>query len=270
LIHHLDRFADRALDQFRPACDLDEAETADMRRRLTAMPAAPAAAAGLLGAAFVVAFYFAAPQLYRILQATPAQFALGLIILCVNFAFLGALIYHTVRQLRLVSAIYDRARRLDIFNLSPLYAFSGLSARTAIAWALAIYLSAVVFPELTGNALAVAVVILQIALLLAVFTLPLIGIHQRIRAVKDKAVEEVGTSLQRAIQELNRRTDPFRLDDMDALNKLVTALIAGREVLAKVPTWPWSPGTPLAVGSALLLPVALFVIERLLGGFLRL
>jgi len=270
LIHHLDRFSERALGQFRPACDLDEAETDAIRRRLTTMPRGPAAVAALLGVAFISAFYFAAPQLYRIIRATPLQFALGLVFLSLNFAFLAVLIYHTVRQLRLVSDIYERARRLDLFNLTPLYAFSALSARTAIAWALAIYLSAVVFPELTGNALAVAAAVLQIALLLAVFTLPLLGIHQRIQRVKDRAVEEVGGSLQRAITELNLRTDPLRLDDMDALNKLVTALIASREVLSKVPTWPWSPGTPVAVGSALLLPVALFVIERLLAGLIGL
>ena len=60
------------------------------------------------------------------------------------------------------------------------------------------------------------------------------------------------------------------LSGMDALNKLVTAFIAGREVLSKVPTWPWSPGTPVAVGSALLLPVGLFIVERLLAVFLGL
>ena len=267
LMHYLDRFSERALEAFRPACDLDEAEAAAVRRRLTTMPAGPAALAGLLGALFVAALYLAAPQLYQVIQASPAQFAIGFIVLSVNFALLGSLIYHTVCQLRLVSALYERARRLDLFHLTPLYAFSGLSARTAIAWALAIYLSAVLFPALTGNAITIAVVLLQIALLVAVFTFPLIGIHRRIQAAKDKAVEEVGASLQRTIRELNRRTEPLQLDEMDALNKLVTALIAGRDVLARVPTWPWSPGTPVAVGSALLLPVALFVIERVLAGF---
>jgi hypothetical protein len=270
LIHHLDRFAGRALDQFRPVCDLDDIATEDLRRRLTTMPAGPAAAAGALGAGFVLVFYLIAPDLYQVIQTTPLQFGAGLVVLMLNFTLLGALTYHTVRQLRLVSDVYGRAVRLDLFNLSPLYAFSALAARTAIAWALAIYLSAIIFPQLTENEFALAVVIVQAALLVTVFTLPLVGIHRRIQAAKDRSVGEVGTALRKAVDEINRRADSLRLDDMDALNKMVTALIASREVLAKVPTWPWSPGTPVAVGSALLLPVMLFLIERVLGNFLGL
>lgn len=263
LIHHLDRFARHALEQFRPACDLDEAETAAMQHSLTTMPARPAAVAGWAGAGFVAAFYFVAPNLYGVISTTPLQFALGFVLLSLNFAFLGTLIYHTVRQLRLVSAVYDRARRLDLFNLTPLYAFSALAARTAIAWAFALYLSAVLFPQLLGNWIAVVVLLLQVVLLMAVFTLPLIGIHRRISSAKDQALNEVSASLHRAIRELNRRTEPLALEDMDALNKLVTGLIASREVVAKVPTWPWSSGTPLAVASALLLPVGLYLVQRL-------
>src|SRR3972149_7438281 len=55
LMHYLDRFSERALEAFRPACDLDEAETAAGRGGPATMPAGPAALAGLLGGLFVAA-----------------------------------------------------------------------------------------------------------------------------------------------------------------------------------------------------------------------
>jgi hypothetical protein len=112
--------------------------------------------------------------------------------------------------------------------------------------------------------------VVQASLVLGSFAWPLIGIHRRIVQEKEAALARVGESLNRAIAELNRRTASMSLAGMDALNKMVLSLVASRDVLAKVPTWPWSPGTPVAVGSALLLPVGLSIIERLLSGFFSL
>lgn len=270
LMHHLDKLSEQALEQFRPVCDMDEAEASAIRWDLTTMPSGPAAAAGMAGIGVVLLLVFIAPQLFQVVQSTSTQFAFALVILSLNFAFQATLIYHTVRQLNLVSRVYARISRLDLFNLSPLYAFAGLAARTAIAWGLALYLTTVVFPEGQRNTVTFGLTILQLVLLLAAFTLPLLGIHERIRSAKDEALRQVGASLYRTVQELNQRTNPFRLEDVDALGRMIAALTTGRDIISKVPTWPWNPGTPVAVASTLLLPVILFVIERLLAGILGL
>jgi hypothetical protein len=37
-----------------------------------------------------------------------------------------------------------------------------------------------------------------------------------------------------------------------------------REILGKLPTWPWSAGTIRGFGSALLLPITVFLLQRIL------
>jgi hypothetical protein len=266
LIHHLDRVSVRAFEQLLPVCDIDETEAAGWSRALSGMPAVPTAVASLAGMAFIWLFYLANRPLFSPINYSSAQFVAGMGLLSFSFALLGALLYHTARQLRLVSLIYARTRRLDLFNLSPLYGFAALAARTAIAWVLALTLSLAFNPGLLHSQAALAAVAVQVALVLGTFTWPLVGIHQRIGRQKEEALAELGASLNRVIAELNDRSRSMNLTDVDPVTKMVAGLVAGREVLAKVPTWPWSPGTPVAVGSTLLLPVALFVVERLLAG----
>ncbi len=52
---------------------------------------------------------------------------------------------------------------------------------------------------------------------------------------------------------------------METLGKSIAALWRERDIIAKLPTWPWSTGTLRGFVSALLLPITLFLIQRLLG-----
>jgi len=69
----------------------------------------------------------------------------------------------------------------------------------------------------------------------------------------------------RATRELHRRLDGGRLLHMDDLNKAVVTLEIEQNALRKIPTWPWQPGVVRAVIAALLLPVAIWAIQKLLG-----
>ena len=264
LIHHLDRVSARALAQFRPVCDIEDTEADRLRAELTTMPGLPTALVGLAGVGFIWFFYLSNRRLFAPILASEAQFIVAMIVLTFSFAMLGVLLYHSVRQLRLVSRIYARVKRLDLFNLSPLYGFAALAARTSIAWAAALYLSLALNPAILGSYVALGASLVQAGLVLGTFTWPLVGVHRRIGEKKDQALAEVGESLNQAIAELNARTRSMSLSRMDALNKMILSLVAAREVLSKVPTWPWSPGTPVAVGSALLLPVGLYLLQRLI------
>jgi hypothetical protein len=265
LIHHLDRVSHRALSQFRPVCDIDDEEARRFDAALTTMPAVTAAVVGLAGGAFIWIVYLTNPGLFVPIQGSLWQFVVGMTVLTFSFAMLGVLLYHTVRQLELVSRIYGRLRSLDLFNLSPLYGFAALAARTAIAWAVALYLSLALNPDILASDIGVAAFLLQVALVLGTFAWPLIGIHRRIGENKEQALAELGESLNRSIRELSARARSMSLADVDGLYKLINSLVAAREVLTKVPTWPWSPGTPITVASALLLPVGLYLMQRVAG-----
>ncbi len=233
LMHYLDRFAERALEQFRPVCEDDDEEIARLRWELGTMPAGPAALASLAGVASLWVVYVSDVDLFRAIRTSSLHLVLGLIVLSLNFALLGGLIYHTVRQLRLVSRVYARATRLDLFRLTPLYAFSGLTARTGMAWALALYLSVALFPDFLQSGPAQGFFAVQIVLVLASFAWPLVGIHVRLVQEKSRALDELGGRIAAALRELERRTDSLDLPHMDALHKMVTALAAGRDLLSK-------------------------------------
>ncbi len=268
LIHHLDTLAGPALDRIRPACRMTDAEAERVRSELQSMPVAPALSASALGVAVMAYFLVFHPELvegaFRA-PLTPPQWFISVAFFIPNFALLGTLVYHTIRQLRLIDQVYQRADRLDLFNLSPLYAFAGLAARTVIAWAVTLYLTVALYPSFLLVDSAAAALAVQVLLLALAFTLPLVGIHLRIRDAKEQALAGAGARLSRAIGDLNRATDKRSLRDVDRVNKMITTLVASREVLEKVPTWPWRPGTPLAVGTTLFLPVALYLFERLVG-----
>lgn len=251
-------------------CDIDDEEAARIDAALTTMPAVPAAGVGLAGAALIWIVYLTNGDLFNPMRASAGQFVVAMTVLTFSFALLGVLLYHTVRQLELVSRVYGRVRNLDLFNLSPLYGFAALASRTAIAWAIALYLSLALSPEILKSDIALGAFLLQVALVLGTFAWPLVGIHQRIAEKKEQALAEFGESLNRVLRELSARARSMSLADADALNKLIISLVAAREVLTKVPTWPWSAGTPIAVASALLLPVGLYLVQRLAERFVGL
>jgi hypothetical protein len=51
---------------------------------------------------------------------------------------------------------------------------------------------------------------------------------------------------------------------MASINDATESLVRERDVLDKISTWPWEPETVRAVATALLLPVVLWVITRVL------
>jgi hypothetical protein len=154
---------------------------------------------------------------------------------------------------------------VNLFRPAPLYAFSQLTVRTAIAFVVILsstvlvtssrlqsYPVVIVAPFLVGG----------ITVAVAAFVVPLQGMHRRISAEKKDLEWQAGQRLQAAMAEVHRAVDARDLSEADGLNKLLASLIAEREMLARLPTWPWQPGTVGAFVTAILLPIALFVVTH--------
>ncbi len=103
---------------------------------------------------------------------------------------------------------------------------------------------------------------------MAVFVIPLVGMHGRLDALKEGAEGAADGRMRDLIGELNEAIDARATERVEALDKTISALRHEREVLAKLPTWPWSGGTIRGFASALFLPMALFLIQRFLSQFL--
>jgi hypothetical protein len=265
LIHALDRMADRALEAFRPALGADQADVGALRRALTTMPAWPVLLASLFGVPFLWLARFLSPSLFPASLTSGPGGVLWMTLANLNFALLGALIYHTLRQLKLVSDIYAKTQKINLFIPEPLYAFSGLSAMTGAGWVLLLYGTISVFPAILTSGLAIGLLAFMFTLSGAAFLLPLLGIHSKIVAAKRALLAEVGQRTQSAVQEVYRLLDQKDVDAVGKATLPLNSLIALRGEVVHLPTWPWRPGTLTGFISALLIPLVIFLLQGFLA-----
>ena len=262
LMHYLNHVAGSKIESFRPALELSQAEYERLRYTLTTLPARQGALVGLAGLAFIAAGIAGDPAAAGIPTLHPAVVVGRIAVLGFNFAVGGVLIYHTVRQLRMVSRIHALASRIDLFEPAPLYAFSNLTARTGSGLVLLAAYGFAVEPLI--NIVTVITNGVIIAVATAAFVLPLRGMHQRLLVEKRRLQLQADQRFKATLGKLHRSVDGEDLSDADPLNKTLASLQIEREALARLPTWPWQAGTLRAFISVLLVPIILWLIFRAL------
>jgi hypothetical protein len=252
----------------------DEAHFKSLCYRLTNQPALPTLLASVGGVIFaicvLVLIWFAAPgfaQQLLLFTSAPATIVEAGVFVLLWWNW-GALIYHTVRQLRLVSHIYTSDTRIDIFNLSPLYSFSWLTARTAIGLVLATYAFILTAPGLMSNPITLGIMAFNFVFAVVAFAWPLLGIHRLLEEAKSQKMASSAQRFEIVVAELHRRTDHGEFNTMAEMKEGMEALVHERDVIDKVYTWPWQRETVSGLSTALLLPIFVWIITRLLDGVL--
>lgn len=240
-----------------------------LRYELTVIPSRPALFIAILSLPMTLAYYAADPVASLVVGLSPLGLALRATAEWFATALLLVLVYHTLRQMRSVSRIHDRAARVDLFQPGPLYAFSRLTSRTGIA-----------LIAITGTSLLVSLPTVEmtswvtlylpwligiVAVSAAAFVVPLMGMHRRIGAEKAALLSEVGSRLSATIASLHRCVDQGDLPRAEATSRMLASLVAERDVINRVSTWPWQPGTVGAFATAIVLPIGVFLATRLLG-----
>jgi hypothetical protein len=97
------------------------------------------------------------------------------------------------------------------------------------------------------------------------FVWPLWGVHRLLQQEKLELQRGVATRIERTVERVHARVDACDLSDADGLNKTLSSLMLERAMLEKISTWPWSPEAPRLLATALLLPIALFIAQRVLA-----
>jgi hypothetical protein len=172
--------------------------------------------------------------------------------------------YHGVRQLRWVSRLYATAPHLDLFRPGPLYAFAGLSARTAVGLVALPYAAIAASPGVLDTPATPLVMVPLTLLAVLIFVAPLVGVHRILESQKRRLQDELGGRLGAANVKLQRQMDDDKFSEVSGLKDGIEGLIAMKDELSKLRTWPWQPGTIGGLGAALLLPVVLWGVQRLL------
>lgn len=265
MVHYLNRVAGSKIAAFRPALEVDAQEFQRLHDRLTTLPATEGALAGVAGLMLVALVYAAELPGTGVATMSPAFLVGRFLIEGITFAFLGVLIYHTIHQLRLVSRIHALASGIDLFNPAPLYAFSHLTARTGVGLLVLTGSSFLFDPSIEVADVGLAALVLVVAA--AAFVLPLQGMHRRIVTEKDRLQLQAGQRFKATLTELHQSVDERDLSVADGLNKTLESLRLERETIARMPTWPWEPATLRGFVSALLVPLVLWLIFRLLDRF---
>ncbi len=270
-VHYLDRVAGASFDAFQPLLDDDPGTLARLRYELVVVPAVPALGITMVAMLSNPLYYALDPVAAQVVGYSPA----GLVLRAISEGLFGAVLlilaYHTYRQLRRVSALHARAREVDLFRPGPLYAFSRLTAQTGAAFILAVALGYVLNPAATSDP---STMLLWLPWFIApplfgvfVFIAPLWGMHRRLEVEKTRLRDDSEQRLKRLMGQIDRDVDAGDLSRADGLNKSLSSLLQQREVIAKLSTWPWSATTARGFGTAIMLPLILFVIQRLLGQF---
>ncbi len=94
--------------------------------------------------------------------------------------------------------------------------------------------------------------------------MPLRGIHGRIAGDKARLRGEVGRRITATLEAVHRAVDTGDAQAVTTAHQALSALTAERDLVAKVPTWPWSTGALARFLSAVLLPIGLWLITRFL------
>jgi len=263
-IHFLDHRASLAWTTFRPVASLSDEDADDILFELTTLPARAALGWTIVGIGVAVLTMVAAYGEPLDIAGEPLTFVVSMPVAAIAYITGALLLYHTIRQLRLIGRLPRLVDRIDLLDAGPLHAFSGVTALTGGLFLLAAYFSVLTDPTTFTNPAVAAVNGLFVALGVACFILPLYGMQRRIAAEKARRLSAVSKRLERALSDLARRNDAGDLSDADAVNKNISSLLAERDVIARSPTWPWSPETFRGFGTALVLPVILWLVFRVL------
>ena len=274
LMHYLKGAAGVALRAFRPVLTVSEAEYNRLHYQLTTLPARGAMLASFIVGALTglqVLFNPSVPNPYYHTSLLALVFGSGDAIF-ISMVF-GVLVYQTIHQLTMVSRIHATATRINLFQPDPLYAFSGLTVRTAMGYLLIADTAVLIMYEfmLEADPLAVGIMVFMMLLAAVTFVLPLLGMHRRMVEEKGRLESEAKRRLEAVVAELHRRVDDGDFTEiMSELKSAIEGLEIEMNLLAKIPTWPWQPGTLRVAISPVLLPVTVWIIQRLLerlGGF---
>ncbi len=177
----------------------------------------------------------------------------------------GPFLYRAIHQLRMIGRLHAMAVGVDPLRPAAAHAFSGWTVRLALLLVAYGYSWFGIDPAIeTQNAVTNAFDIGFVALAVAVFALPLWGMHQRLAAEREALLEAANARFEAATAELHARVDEMDLSNADALNKTIASLVAERDVLHHTPTWPWQQATLNTLVTALAAPMILFFVTRAL------
>jgi hypothetical protein len=200
-------------------------------------------------------------QLFQVASTPLSEAVTGALVIGIWWIS-GTFLYHTVHQLRVISRIYSRHTRIRLLHLGPLYTFSRVTQRTTIGILTFFYVFYLTASGFRGQPVLLLLGGILFAMIAAVtFAWPLVGVHRLLVSEKDHLLDENTRRLEAGIADLHGRMDRRNLSRIKDLSAALASLDLERSALARIPTWPWDPGTLRGLVAALIVPIIIWAIQ---------
>lgn len=184
------------------------------------------------------------------------------------WALIGVLIYHVLRQVGIVRQIYAQLEDIDAFSVRRFQAFSTYSALMALGVLAVVYLWLALYPEVNVSSveqLNVAAIVLLSVLGFFVFLMPLWGAHLRLAAARAERIVYVTRLLDTVLGQVHASVEAGRNLEAGSAHETIKALTAELQLVERASTWPWEASLFRGFATAVLLPLALYVAQQVLG-----
>lgn len=269
LFHYLRNAAKVGIDGFRKALSISDRDFATLRYRFTTMPALTGWVITLISLIVVLAGGQAYREYLGIRMFEWPNALLSWPLAVLLPAFLLAFVVRAAKTYWMASRLYALVKTINMFDLSPLFGLTAFTYRMGMLTVILAFLSLLTNSEtLTGSsqasADAVFFMVLNAAVGLAAFILPLLGMHGRLVAEKRKLASRNALHLNRTIEQLQDRIGKGDTKSISELRTSAAALVDVREEVKKLPTWPWETGTLRNFLTALAVPMTIWVIQQIL------
>ncbi len=270
IMTYLDSVSLQALSIFSPLLDVEEFELKRLKYEFSTMPSRGVILSGVTWAALYLILTYVSFDTFYVSYGL-GTFLSAVVLLEGLIAYLSgsAIYYHSLRQLSLVNHTVKMAKQFNMFRLDPVYAFSRVTSLIGVSWMIMLSLTLLLFPIQLVSGLTLAILILQVALGVAAFVLPLWFVHLRLESEKLSLLAEFNRQVESTSAKLHRCLDENRMGPVTQLKDAMLGLTAERDILNDLPTWPWQSGTLTGFLSATILPIVLFIIQfaiqKLLG-----
>ena len=239
-VHGLSSLARSAFDQFSPSLDDSKTPIDDCRRRFLVAPPWIGWLTLILGI---------------LVSADGGLYDVGITALTLFY------MANSIRRLRLVILLHRQVDHIDLFHLSPLRAFSRFSSSTAIVLLMPILVGA---PYTTIEPDTLIFYAVNGLLAMAVFILPLVGLRNRINAVRAERIQGIMEDVDLIARKAREAVQKGEEDRLGKLKSGLDLFLIQRNELRKVQTWPWKTSTIQGFLSAFLLPIIIWLITRIL------
>ena len=188
----------------------------------------------------------------------------------IGASFFFAAGYRAVRQLRIISQLLDSIQKVNLHDLGPIYGLALFPTKVVFVTILFLYINPafILFPEMLAQPLILLLWGFLTLSSLGIAIFPLRGISQRLREEKDHLIKENGLRLDLSTKALYKAVDEGEHNKLDKLERGINALIAIRNDVDTISTWPWKKDTIRWLATALVLPLGLWIIQFLLQRFL--